>query len=131
MDRIIKFRGKRIDNGEWVYGDFAIWQGKCQISNDDTSDNAWTHHVHDVDPLTVGQFTGFHDQNGTPIYEGDTMECYQANENEVIWYWGEWCYRNFHAEALPLGDLGNPYMDEGRLKCTVTTIPSPSNAEGE
>lgn len=53
--REILFRGKRLDNNEWSYGDFNNINGKCYIFNDcdvDSYDN------YEVDPSTVGQCIG-------------------------------------------------------------------------
>ena len=77
--REIKFRGKRIDNGEWVYGyyfieerdieDGIIWRDIPQIQQ-----RYGDHYQYfDVIPETIGQYTGLIDKNGREIYEGDIV----------------------------------------------------------
>lgn len=68
--REILFRGKRLDNGEWVYGSLSMeYYAECgSVMISPTSDTCYK-----VFPETVGQFTGLLDRNGAKIFEGDMI----------------------------------------------------------
>ena len=86
----IKFKAKRLDNGEWVYGSLirstAGVKERAYIVDNFSSMSDYS--VIGVDPSTVCQFAGLKDKNGTPIYEGDIVT-YKDNNAErrgvIVW----------------------------------------------
>lgn len=86
--REIKFRGKRIDTGEWVYGFYG--RGLVDVVDDKETYRhfivVWNPPIDhpsgyfsdiEVDPETVGQYTDCKDKDDRDIYVGDIVKWYE------------------------------------------------------
>lgn len=74
MNRVIKFKGKSVDSSEWIKGYYYkecdntyIIEDRQKVSMLNRNEAVL------IDPDTVCQFTGFLDNNGKEIYEGDVL----------------------------------------------------------
>lgn len=74
--REILFRGKRIDNGEWVEGWYIQTNtGEHRIAN--IAENGLPE-LYPIDYVSIGQFTGLYDKNGKRIFEGDVLRLWRG-----------------------------------------------------
>lgn len=77
--RKIKFRGISTDTGKWLVG-ALIPNGKSAC----IAPFGELFHLEEVNPDTVGEFTGMLDKNGMEIFEGDIVRYYDDVEGELV-----------------------------------------------
>ena len=108
MNREILFRGKRTDNGEWVKGWLIKDEYGICIASDDAlyhvDGNEWNFEDVEVNPETVGQYTGLTDKNGVKIFEGDVVRMH-------------YFFENFNPVTL------GAFEDESRIICKFSITP--------
>lgn len=109
MMREILFKGKRLDNGEWIIGHLLRYDdGRARIVPNNTDifcfekDESIIQTVaHRVAPETVRQYTNFIDKNGKKIFEGDILSVCNSKAFLFVVEWN-----------------GNQYV----LKCTSNGV---------
>lgn len=85
--REILFRGKRVYDGEWVYGYYVYDKNydKVYIDGFNYYDSEYIEFMSEVIPETVGQYTGVKDECGKKIFEGDIVKWFHGEIYTVVY----------------------------------------------
>lgn len=111
----IKFKAKRLDNGEWCEGYFYEENGNTYIIENRQKESMLNRNVtYEVAPSTVCQFTGLKDCNGNEIWEGDILQDVDYDYFKYVVIFAEGTFlaqKEGHYTGIPLheciGDSGN------------------------
>ena len=112
--REILFRGQK-QNGEWLYGDLVHRGEKIFIFSENAQNSP---DYYEVEPETVGQFTGINDKNGVKIFEGDIIQDkHDESCNHVIKYFEEEScfgvlYIGLNGSLTPMSRLAKDWINE-------------------
>ena len=113
--REIKFRGKRLDNGEWIKGNSIVRVGDgffiCDWTGVAIKKSEFYNLFTEVAPATVGQYTGLKDKNGKKVYEADILTDKFGSMGGVEWRDGGFVVNFGDMDIFDLSDcFGDSYQ---------------------
>ena len=125
--REIKFRGKIVENGKWVYGcyfygyqNYSYMETKEKKHYIEWYDEQNHYHVDEVIPSTVGQYTGLKDKNGKEIWEGDRVvhtsfprDGQQVRYENGCFVVGQMALNSYHSSVIEV--IGNIHDDRHHI----------------
>lgn len=127
------YRGKLKDENKWFYG---YLYSENQIRGVEDLSKFSLYEVREVDPETIGQYTGLTDKNGTKIWKGDIVKIYPDCDypedfdiSDVYSYNGVLCV-NYHTCEYDSTAIGFAYdIDETEFEVIGNTTDNPELLE--
>lgn len=130
--REILFRGKRVDNNEWVYGFLSKSRGNnhfLSLCIDHEENGVMLSSI--VEPETIGQYTGLSDKSGVKIFEGDIVNIIRADRNgRVEWRENDAAFEVV-GDCLEASFLENLYGRDVEVIGNIYDNPELLKGEGE
>lgn len=128
--REILFRGKRLDNGEWVYGGYHYEHGFAKVNEKhyitvyETFGAFSYNEFAEANTTTIGQFTGLFDKYSNKIFEGDiamlgnvkTVVNYDKPMASFVLDSEDITYKLTNEKSTRLEIIGNIHDNKGLLK---------------
>lgn len=119
----IKFRGQKLDNKIGAYGmvcgSLIFIDGKPYI--------VCKFGIIEVDPATVGQYTGFRDKNGKEIYKGDILTDKYESIGAVEWWEGAFVVNLGGGDVFQISDC---FGDDYQMWCIGNIYDNPELLKG-